>query len=50
MISENLLNTGTKIQLSDFRFYKNLGVGGFSKVYLTIYKQTNELFAIKVIR
>lgn len=50
MISENLMDTGSNISLKDFEFLKMLGVGGFSKVYLTREKRTNELFAIKTIR
>jgi serum/glucocorticoid-regulated kinase 2 len=50
MISENLMPTGNNVTLQDFEFLSMLGVGGFSKVYLSKMKKTNELFAIKSIR
>ena len=50
MVSDNLLDTGNHVSQADFEFLSMLGMGGFSKVYLSRMKKTNELFAVKSIK
>jgi serum/glucocorticoid-regulated kinase 2 len=38
-----------KIQLKDFIFIKNIGIGGFSLVYLVKKKDTGKFYAMKLI-
>lgn len=46
-----LLNTPPepKVGLKDFVFLKNIGVGGFSLVYLVRKKDTGKFYALKLI-
>jgi len=46
-----LLNSAPepKVGLKDFVFLKNIGVGGFSLVYLVRKKDTGKFYALKLI-
>ena len=47
---KNLIPNSKPIHLESFEFMKMLGIGGFSKVYLVLKKDSNELYAMKSIR
>ena len=40
---------GDKVSLKDFIFIKNIGIGGFSLVYLVKKKNTGKFYAMKLI-
>jgi serine/threonine protein kinase len=51
MLFSSVINQKTKkLNLEDFEIVSVLGKGTFGKVYLTILKETQEMFAIKAIR
>ena len=41
--------SGVKVTLKDFLFIKNIGIGGFSLVYLVKKKDTGKFYAMKLI-
>ena len=47
---KNLIPNSKPINLVDFEVMKMLGIGGFSKVYLVLKKDSKELYAMKSIR
>jgi len=47
---KNLIPNSKPINLVDFEVMKMLGIGGFSKVYLVLKKNSKELYAMKSIR
>lgn len=44
----NKLNT-SRVNLNSFEIIKNIGSGGFSKVFLTRFKEDGHFYAMKVI-